>query len=121
MVVVLEIFTIFLITTITLLVIGFFKKQFIFLMLSGILFLILATFVMTGLQYKTGSIISTINATDTSVTNIYTSWNDNIVKIPLSGLFLLFGIFIVTMSWMKILGKRLMIDLWGNDEEEQEE
>jgi hypothetical protein len=87
-------------------------------MLSGIFFLILGTFIATGLQYKTGSTVTTLNSTVTQVDSVYTSWDDSIIKIPIVVLFLLFGLFILTLSWIKILGINLGFELWGNDEEE---
>jgi hypothetical protein len=78
-------------------IVGFFRKQALVLLSSGIIFMACGAWLFKGVTYKTQSII-TENATAMLIQDIYTTWNDTLITTPMAWLFIFFGFFIVMIS-----------------------
>ena len=81
------------------LTIGFVNKQYVLIIYSGILFLILGAFLLQGFSYETGynqtKTTDNITLTETTTTNyVNENWNSNF-KIPLSAVYFLSGLAMV--------------------------
>lgn len=93
-------FIIIFVFAITILLLGFFKKQIVIILFSGIAFFMLGIFCLNGIEYVSSSTIQTMNNSVSIVTNNYSSWihtfgSSNITYTSVLGiLFCLFGLFL---------------------------
>jgi len=85
------IFIIFLTISLIFSIVGFLKEQYMLIIFSGILFLILGGVFITGLQYITGSNVSLITGNNYSVVDTITTYNSQF-KIPFSIFLFLTGL-----------------------------
>lgn len=91
------ILTVFVSFVILLFIAGFWKKQNLLVMLSGIGFSLVGVFINRGITYKASSTITTINSTVTQVVYNYSTWSSG-YKTELLIFFLLLGLFIIWLS-----------------------
>ena len=110
--VVFEIFITFLSIAFLLLIVGLWRKNYLLTILSGVLFISIAGIVFIGIEYKSGNYISNVyNGSMVSYvnsTNTYTTITNEYFVLPFTSLFLLFGLYLIVVSWIKLFFKRAL-------------
>jgi len=99
--------------------IGFFKKQVILSVFSGIGFFLIGLFVMQGVTYSTGASFVDANWTTTNMTNNFAVWHTT-YGIPIFLFLSLFGISLIIISVLEYMhGKKTHpMDRVGEDDDE---
>lgn len=107
-----EIFIIFLCLASFFLALGVFKKQYIFIIVSALLFFVCSYLVAAGIQY-----VSSYSISGNTVTKVFAVWDDPLIKIPIAAMLLLIGLFLIMIAWLKILERPSMAGSFGEDED----
>lgn len=117
------ILSILLVFSLTLLVLGFFKKQVVIVLFSGISFMMLGLFLMNGIEYLSSKTTTIIDNTTTTINNTYTIWNHFIgtstltLNSTLGILFILFGLFLTLICGIALFTGKAKIDFTEDSED----